>query len=110
VLFAQLADIEDDPRNSSKLAHHSFALFFALLHFLETHTSEYGTVIGNLRNTYIPHGECLKYESSDGSDEWELGCKGAPLHDYCERCLNRAHRSIIMRADMPSWTKYGGTT
>ena len=41
MIFAQLADIDNDPRNSGEFVHHYFALFFVLLHFLETHSSEH---------------------------------------------------------------------
>ena len=108
--FAQLADVDNDLRDSSELAHHDFALLFVLLHFLETHSSEQGIVRGNVCNTCIPHGECLKQETRDGGDIWELCCQGTPLLESCERCLNRAHRNIIMGADVPSRVRDDGDT
>jgi hypothetical protein len=61
--------------------------------------------------TCIPHGECLKYQTRDGGDKWELGCQRTTLLENCERCLKRAHRNIIMCADLPSRVRDdGGTT
>jgi hypothetical protein len=74
MLFAQLADVDNDPRNSGNLVHHYFALLFILLHLLETQSSEHGTVRGNVCNTCIPHSECLKYETCNWGNKWEPGC------------------------------------
>ena len=46
MLFTQLADIDNDLRDSGELVHHYFAFLFVLLHFLETHSSVHGPVRG----------------------------------------------------------------
>jgi hypothetical protein len=40
MVFARLADIDNDLRDSGKFVHHYFALLFVLLHFLEMQPSE----------------------------------------------------------------------
>jgi hypothetical protein len=65
-------------------------------------------VRGNVWNTCIPHGECLKQETRDGGDKWELGCQGTPRHENCERRLNCVHRNIIVWVDVRSWVMDDG--
>ena len=62
----------------------------------------------DIRNTYIPHCECLKQETRDGGDEWELGCQGTPRYENCERRLNHPYGNIIMCVDVRSWVRYDG--
>ena len=41
MIFAHVADIDNDARDSGEFVHHYFTLLFALLHFLKTHSSEH---------------------------------------------------------------------
>jgi hypothetical protein len=41
MLFAQLADVDNDPRDSDEADHHYFTLLFISLYFLEDRSSEY---------------------------------------------------------------------
>jgi hypothetical protein len=65
-------------------------------------------VRGNVAITYISHGECLKQETRNWGDKWELRCQGTPHHENCKWCLNRIHRNIIMWVDGRSWVRNDG--
>src|SRR6266702_3548538 len=91
------------------------SLYITILHsslycFTSWRRNHQNIVRGKACNTCITHGECLKQETRDGGDIWELGCQGTPLLENCERCLDRAHRNIIMRADVPNWVRDDGST
>jgi hypothetical protein len=54
MLFTRLSELDDDTRDSGKLAFQNFALFFVVLYFLVTDPSEYTIIRGNICMWYVP--------------------------------------------------------